>query len=98
MATVLFSDLANFTSFSERMGPSDLVALINEYLTEMTDLVLQEGGIIDKYEGDAIMAEFGVPLPLPDHADAAVRAGLRMQRRLQVLREAWREKGFPVCV
>ena len=46
----------------------------------MTDIVLAEGGIIDKYEGDAIMAEFGAPLPLPDHADRAVRTGLKMQR------------------
>ena len=95
VATVLFSDLANFTTFSEKMSPADLVRLINAYLTEMTDLVIQESGIIDKYEGDAIMAEFGVPLDLPDHADAAVRCALRMQERLEVLREAWSRKGLP---
>jgi len=85
--TVLFSDLANFTNISENMAPPDLVNLLNEYLTEMTNIVLEEGGIIDKYQGDAIMAEFGAPVPCPNHADMAVRTGLRMQRRLKELRK-----------
>jgi adenylate cyclase len=93
--TVLFADLANFTTISEKMSPPDLVNLLNEYLTEMTDLVLAEGGIIDKYQGDAIMAEYGAPLPMPDHADMAVRTGLRIQNRLKVLRQMWGEKGLP---
>ncbi len=93
--TVLFSDLADFTSMSERMTPGDLVRLLNAYLTEMTRIVLDEGGIVDKFEGDAVMAEFGAPLELPDHADHAVGAGLRMQRRLAELREVWREQGRP---
>jgi len=95
VATVLFSDLANFTTISEKMTPPDLVNLLNEYLTEMTDLVLAEGGIIDKYQGDAIMAEYGVPLPMPDHANRAVMTGLRMQERLLELRAIWAEKGLP---
>jgi adenylate cyclase len=93
--SVLFSDLAGFTSISESMPPSDLVRLLNEYLTEMTDIVLAQGGIIDKFEGDAVMAEFGAPLSMPDHADRAVNAGLLMQRRLKELRQVWREKGLP---
>ena len=93
--TALFSDLENFTSISESMAPPDLVNLLNQYLTEMTDIVLEEGGIIDKYHGDAIMAEFGAPIPAPDHADRAVRTGLRMQRRLKELRQDWNEKGLP---
>jgi len=93
--TVLFSDLANFTSISERMPAPELVPFLNTYLTEMTDIVLEEGGIVDKYEGDAIMAEFGAPLDLPDHPDRAVRTGLRMQQRLAELRSEWREKGLP---
>jgi len=93
--TVLFSDVANFTTISESMIPHDLVRLLNEYLTEMTDLVLAQGGIIDKYEGDAIMAEYGTPLPMPDHADMAVMTGLRMQQRLRKLRRIWSEKGLP---
>ncbi|MBN1104460.1 MAG: adenylate/guanylate cyclase domain-containing protein [Deltaproteobacteria bacterium] len=93
--SVLFSDLAGFTTISEKMTPSALVHLLNQYLTEMTQIVLAGGGIIDKYEGDAIMAEFGAPLPLPDHADRAVRAGLTMQRRLKELREIWKGQGLP---
>lgn len=68
---------------------------MNEYLTEMTDIVLEEGGIIDKYQGDAIMAEFGVPIPMADNADRAVRTGLRMQRRLNELRKRWVQMGLP---
>lgn len=93
--TALFSDLAGFTSISEGMSPTDLVYLLNEYLTEMTRIILDEGGIVDKFEGDAVMAEFGAPLPLPGHADCAVRAGLMMQRRLKELRVEWRERGLP---
>ncbi|MBN1104572.1 MAG: adenylate/guanylate cyclase domain-containing protein [Deltaproteobacteria bacterium] len=93
--SVLFSDLAGFTTISEKMSPAQLVHLLNEYLTEMTGIVLAQGGIIDKFEGDAVMAEFGAPLPLPDHADRAVRAGLLMQRRLKELRKIWAEKGLP---
>jgi len=67
------------------MSPQALVGLLNEYLTEMTTIVMEQGGIIDKYVGDAIMAEFGAPLPIPQHADLAVRTALRMQRRMAEL-------------
>jgi len=60
-ATVLFSDLADFTTLSESMPPRELVRLLNEYLTAMTDIILDSGGIIDKYEGDAIMASLASP-------------------------------------
>jgi len=95
MMTVLFSDLVGFTTISEKMEPHELVRLLNEYLTEMTDIVLAHGGIIDKYEGDAIMAEFGAPIPIPDHAQRAVKTGLQMQRRLGELCRIWAEKGLP---
>lgn len=93
--TVLFSDLQGFTSISEQMPPDRLVVLLNEYLTEMTTIILNAGGIIDKYQGDAIMAEFGAPLPMEDHADRAVSAALQMQCRLRELRELWRAKNLP---
>ena len=93
--TVLFSDLADFTRISESTPPAQLVNHLMDYLTEMTDIVLENGGIIDKYEGDAIMAEFGAFVSMPDHADRAVRAGLRMQKRLKELREIWGEKDLP---
>jgi adenylate cyclase len=94
-ATVLFSDIAGFTSISEQLPPQTLVSLLNQYLTEMTNIVLAQGGIIDKFQGDAIMAEFGVPLPCADHADRAVSAGLLMQTRLAELRHKWKKKGLP---
>ena len=93
--TVLFSDLADFTRISEMTPARQLVPLLNEYLTEMTSIVLSHGGIIDKFEGDAIMAEFGAPLPMPDHAEMAVRTGLRMQERLKELRASWAARGLP---
>jgi len=83
--SVMFSDIADFTTVSEQMSPQALVGLLNEYLTEMTTIVMEQGGIIDKYVGDAIMAEFGAPLPIPQHADLAVRTALRMQRRMAEL-------------
>jgi adenylate cyclase len=93
--TVLFADLEGFSTISEKMSPTDLVHWLNEYLTEMTDIIVAEDGIIDRYIGDAILAEFGAPLPLHDHADRAVRAGLTMQRRLRELNDRWRKKGLP---
>ena len=94
--SVLFSDLESFTTISENMSPTELVSLLNEYLSEMTEIILAHGGIIDKYEGDAIMAEFGAPLALPNHADLAVHAALAMQRRMGELRQEWETRGLPV--
>ena len=93
--TILFSDLQNFTTISERLPPGELVSLLNEYLSEMTQIILEEGGTIDKYLGDAIMAEFGAPLSIAHHADRAVAAALKMQRRLEELRKIWEEKALP---
>lgn len=95
VATVLFSDVQGFTSVAERLEPAALVALLNEYLTAMTDVVVEHGGIVDKYVGDCLMAEFGVPVPVDDHALRACRAALRMRDELRRLRGAWREKGMP---
>jgi adenylate cyclase len=78
------------------MSPPELVSLLNEYLTEMTAIIQSAGGIIDKYEGDAIMAEFGAPLALSNHADLAVHAGLQMQRRMDELRQIWEKRGLPI--
>ncbi len=93
--TVLFSDMTNFTNLSEKLSPTQLVQLLNEYLSEMTEEVFSQNGIIDKYEGDAIMAEFGAPIPSLDHADRAVNSALAMQKRLSELRPEWLERGFP---
>jgi class 3 adenylate cyclase/CHASE2 domain-containing sensor protein len=83
--TVLFSDVAGFSSFSEAMAPGELVTLMNTYLTAMTDIIEAHGGFVDKYIGDAIVAVFGAPLDDPDHAVHAVRAALACRARLEEL-------------
>ena len=80
--TIFFSDLQGFSTISERLGPEDLTKLLNDYLSDMTDIILEEGGTLDKYEGDAIIAFWNAPLHQPDHATRAVRAAVRCQRKL----------------
>jgi adenylate cyclase len=84
--TIFFSDVQGFTSISEVLSPEDLTALLNEYLSAMTDIIQEEGGTIDKYEGDAIIAFWNAPLPQEDHAVRCVRASLRCQTRLAGMR------------
>lgn len=93
--SVMFTDISGFTSISEKLTPAQLVKLLNEYLTEMTDTVLAHDGIIDKYEGDAIMAEFGMPVPYENHAYMACKTALEMQKKLRKLREKWKKEGRP---
>ncbi len=83
--TVFFSDLAGFSSITEKMAPAEVVALMNEYLSAMTDVVEAHGGFVDKYIGDAIVAVFGAPVDDPAHAANAVRAALGCRRRLEEL-------------
>ena len=80
--TVLFSDLAGFTPLSERLAPEALVAVLNRYLSAMTEVLLAEKATVDKYEGDGILAFFGAPVAASDHALRAVRAALAMQAAL----------------
>lgn len=94
--SVLFSDIADFTSISENMSPRELVQLINEYLSAMTDIILDHDGIIDKYEGDALMAEFGAPVYYDDHALKACLAALRMQERLAELSKKFERENKPI--
>ncbi|MFA6282991.1 MAG: adenylate/guanylate cyclase domain-containing protein [Desulfurivibrionaceae bacterium] len=84
--SIFFSDLAGFTTMSERLDPERLTLLLNEYLSAMTDIILESGGTIDKYEGDAIIAFWNAPLTQHDHASRAVRTALRCQERLAELR------------
>jgi adenylate cyclase len=87
--TVLFTDIAHFTSISEKLKAESLVALLNEYLEAMTQVIQAEGGTVDKYEGDAIMAFFGAPLAQSDHAARACGAALKMRIRLNELLKKW---------
>jgi adenylate cyclase len=96
VVSVMFSDVAGFTSISEKLTPAELVKLLNEYLTEMTEIVLAHDGIIDKYEGDAIMAEFGVPVHYDNHAFLACNAALQMQKKLRYLRKKWEQENKPM--
>jgi len=90
--TSFFSDVAGFTSISESLSPEELVNLLNDFLSEMTDIILSYGGTLDKYEGDAIIAFWNAPLDQPDHAVRACRAALECQKRLEELRPVFAQK------
>ncbi len=85
-ATMMFSDVAGFTTISENLPPERLSELLNRYLSPMTRIIMERRGYVDKYEGDAIMAEWGVPFPLKDHAVQACHAALEQQAELARLR------------
>jgi adenylate cyclase len=92
--TAYFTDIASFSTFSEKIGdPSKLVELLNEYLTAMTDTLLSNKGTLDKYEGDAIIAFFGAPMPLENHAQSACDSAIDMQNKLLQLRKKWASEG-----
>jgi adenylate cyclase len=93
--TVMFSDIRSFTTISETLTPEELVRLLNEYLTPMTDIVFRHAGTLDKYIGDAIMAFFGAPLPQEDHARRACYMALDMMTELDQLRAQWKKKKMP---
>ena len=85
--TVFFSDIESFSSFSEKLAPDALTALLNDYLSDMGAIIREEGGYLDKYIGDAIVAFWNAPVAQPDHAARACRAALKCQRRLAERRE-----------
>jgi adenylate cyclase len=91
--TAYFSDIQSFSTFSEKLGSGPLVELMNEYLTACTDIVQEEGGTLDKYIGDAVVAMFGAPIALPDHALRACVATQRVHLKLGELRAKWTAEG-----
>ena len=93
--TVFFSDVAGFTTIAEQLTPEALVKLLNQYLTEMTNIVFKYDGMLDKYEGDAIMAVFGAPILHGNHAYKCCAAALEMQEQLVQLRKLWAKQGKP---
>lgn len=93
--TVFFSDIRGFTTISEKLSPEQLVHLLNEYLTEMTNIILAQNGVVDKYMGDAIMAFWNAPLDQPRHAERACNTSLQMEKRLKELQIKWTKKGVP---
>ncbi len=92
--TVLFADLAGFTGLSEETPPDELIRILNEYFTPMTHIIQKHQGTLDKYIGDSIMALWGAPLPLKDHAILACQAALEMQREMRLLQMGWRIRGL----
>ncbi len=91
--TVLFSDIRGFTGIAERTAPEALVRFVNGYLSPMTTIVFEEGGTLDKYIGDAVMAFWGAPVPQEDHALRACRAAMRFLEALERLQPRWRAEG-----
>jgi adenylate cyclase len=93
--TVLFSDIRGFTSVTEQGRAEDIVAMLNEYFTQMVAVVFRHRGTVDKFVGDMVMALFGAPLDDPDHADHAVQAALDMVEELGRLNARWAAEGRP---
>jgi len=94
--TILFSDVVGFTSFSEKHTPEEVVAILNEYLGAMTDVIFRWEGTLDKFVGDAIVAFWGAPMRQENHAELGVRCALHMVKRLEELQQKWQAEGKPV--
>jgi adenylate cyclase len=91
--TVLFSDIKGFTTFSEKHAPEEVVSILNEYLTAMTEIIFRWEGTLDKFVGDEIVAFWGAPLPQENHAELATRCALNMVEKLKELSEKWLNEG-----
>jgi adenylate cyclase len=89
--SVLFSDISGFTRLLSVVEPERVIQVLNEYLTEMTNIIFENGGMVDKYVGDAIIGIFGAPYTAPDDSLRAVRTALNMQERLRQLQSKWKQ-------
>jgi len=97
MVTVLFSDIRDFTSLSEKLPPEDVAEMLRDYLSAMTEIVFDHGGTVDKYIGDCVMALYNVPFEDPDHALRAVRTALDLQERTLEVSDRWQARlGAPL--
>lgn len=95
VVTVLFSDIRGFTAMAEAMRPDEMASLLTEYFTEMVEVVFRNGGTLDKFIGDAVMAQWGAPLEAPDDPDRAMLAAIEMIEALDALNGRWRAEGRP---
>jgi len=91
--TIMFSDIRGFTTFSENRDPQEVVARINDYCTDMVELIYKHGGTLDKYMGDGIMAYFGAPIPQADHAERALQCAHDMREKMKELHVRWKAEG-----
>jgi class 3 adenylate cyclase len=96
--TLLFSDIRGFTSISEAYPAEQVVEVLNEYLAKMSEVVFRHGGTLDKFIGDAVMAFWGAPLPLTDHARRAADTALDMVAELETLNARWTAEGRPIRI
>ena len=96
LATVLFSDIRQFTSLAERLGAHSTVSLLNDYFERMVECIFDQGGMLDKFIGDAIMAVFGLPVPRDDDEDRALRAAISMIESLREWNVERSRRGDPV--
>ena len=94
--TVFFSDIAGFSTFSENKEPEELVAFLNQYLSAMTESVIANRGTLDKYIGDAVMAFWGAPIPIENHAQLACKTALTQQEIIKRMQKKWKEEGQPI--
>jgi adenylate cyclase len=91
--TVFFSDIRGFTPMSEVLSAEEVVHLLNEYFTAMTSIIFKYEGTLDKFMGDAIMAIYGAPIDMPDHAERAVLAAVEMSVKMKELQAKWHSEG-----
>ncbi|HEX9282448.1 MAG TPA: adenylate/guanylate cyclase domain-containing protein, partial [Gemmatimonadales bacterium] len=92
---IFFSDIRGFTPLSESLGPDEIARLLTEYFTEMVEIVFENGGTLDKFMGDAIMALWGAPMAHEDDADRAMACALNQLAALEKLNKKWKEQGRP---
>jgi class 3 adenylate cyclase len=95
-ATILFSDIRGFSSLAERLPPREVAEVVGRHLAAMVEVVTSDGGVLDKFAGDAVMAVFGAPRRAADHAQRALRCAAAMQRRQSALNDAAEHEGLPV--
>jgi class 3 adenylate cyclase len=94
--TVLFSDIRGFSTIAERLSAREIADVVGKHLSAMAEVVVEHGGTIDKFQGDAVMAIFGAPDPLPDHAERALRCAVAMQlRQTELNAEGWGTEAVP---
>jgi len=98
MMTVLFSDIRNFSLFTDSLEPEEIFHLLDDYLSEMTKLIHKYDGTLNKIIGDGLMVFFGDPIPMKDHAERAVLMGIDMQKKVSVLREGWLQYGYELGI